>query len=174
MHILFKRKIFRSRESHTRCGNTLDGGIVCKVDKHHRALDCASLSEIADEKVRFFKSDAHRGKNHRELCVASDDFRLSCDLRRKLGVGHTRHREHGQFLTAHESVQTVDCTDARLNELVGIIARNGIDGLSVYVKFHFGDDGRAAVTRSAHTVENSSEHILAHTEFDAVSQKSGF
>ncbi len=174
MHILFKRKVFSRRQRHTRSGDTLDCRIVCKVDEHNRTLDCARFSEIADEEVRLFKRDADCREHDCEFCVAADDFCLSCDLSGKLCVRHTRHREHGQFLTAHESVQAVDCAYTRLNKLVGIVARNGVDGLTVDVKFHLGYDRRATVTGSAHTVKNSAQHIFAHAELDAVSKESGF
>ena len=75
-------------------------------------------------------------------------------------------------MTSDKRVQTVDCAYTRLNKLVGIVARNGVYRLTVDVEFHFGDNGCAAVARSAHAVENSAQHIFAHAEFDAVAEES--
>ena len=74
----------------------------------------------------------------------------------------TAHRKHGQFLTANERVQPVDCGNTRLDKLVGIIACGGVDRLAVDIHFLFGDNGRAVIARIAHTVEYASQHVLGH------------
>ena len=174
VHALFKRKIFRCGQCHTRRCDTFDRGIVCKVDEKHRAFDCACFSEIGDKEIRFFKCDTDSGENDGEFAVAVQNFRLSCDLRRKFRMGKSRYAEHRQFLSPDKGVKPVDCADARLNEFVGIIARGGVYGLTVYVKSVFGDNGRAAVTGIADTVEDAAEHIFGHRKFHALAQKSCF
>ena len=82
------------------------------------------------------------------------------------------HGKHGKLLTSYEGVKPVDCRNTRLNKLVGIISRGGIYRFAVYVSAFFGDNRRAAVTRFAHSVENSAEHSLGKVERQAFAQKS--
>ena len=75
-------------------------------------------------------------------------------------------------MPSYERVKSVYCGNTRLNELVGVIARGGVDRLAVDIQFFIGDNGRAAVAGVAHTVEDSAEHIGGNGKFDAVPQKS--
>ena len=75
-------------------------------------------------------------------------------------------------MSTDKSVESVDCADTRLNKLVWIVACDRIDWSAVDVELHFRNNRCATVTRSAHTVKNSAQHIFADAELDAVSQES--
>ena len=77
----------------------------------------------------------------------------------------TRRRKDGQFLTADKRVKPVNRAHARLNKLVGIVARNGVERAAVYIQALFGQDFRAAVNGIAHAVEHPAEHVMRHFEF---------
>ena len=174
VHIFLERQIFRGGERHSRGGYTFDCGVIREVDEHHRTFYGSRAPEVRNEEIRFLERDTDCGEHDCELAVRASHLRLTRNLRRKFRVGQTRHREHGKFLPANEGIKPVDCADSRLNEFVGIIARNGVYGLPVDVESGFGNDRRAAVARTSHTVEHPAQHILGHGKFYASAEKTRF
>ena len=172
MHILFAGEVFGGGERHARGGDALNGRIVRQIHEQHRALDGARAPEIADEEIRLFKRDADRTEHHGEIVrLLAEHFRLAGDLRSQVCVRQARAGEHRQFLPAHQRVQPIDGGNARLDELIGIIARSRVDGRAVHIQAHFGDQFRAAVARAAHAVEHAAEHVHGNGQLDGMAQK---
>ena len=148
--------------SHSNARYSAHGGIVSEIGEQHRPFDGARLFEIVHEILRFLEGDADRRKHDGKFGIPAFDLRLPRDLRGEFGVRQTAHRKHGQFLPSYQRIESVDGRDARLDKFIGIVARGGIDRLSVDVHLLFGNDGRAAVAGIAHAVEHPPEHIFGH------------
>lgn len=171
VHSQIEGEILRTGERHAGGGDAFDGGVVGEIGKEHRPLDRARTAEIVHEILRFLEGDTDGGKHDGKFAVSAPHLCLAGDLCREFGVRQAAHREHGQLLSAHEGIQSVDGGDARLNKFVGIIARGGIDGLAVDIHLLFGYDRRPAVAGISHSVKHPPEHIPGNGEFLAVSQK---
>ncbi len=84
---------------------------------------------------------------------------LAHDLGRQLVVGQPAHGEDGELLAPHQGVHAVDGGNARLDELLGIGAGRGVDGLAVDVPLVFPHRHRAPIQGPAHAVEDASQKI---------------
>ena len=159
MHTALEREIFRAGQRHSRSCDTLYRGVVSKVGKQYRSFYRARAFEIVHEVLRFFKRNTYGGEHDSKFSVAALNLSLPCNLRGKLGVRQTAHREYGQLLSAHERVQPVDCGYARLNKFVGIVACGGIYRLAVNIHHFIGNNGSTSVAGVTHTVEHPPQHI---------------
>ena len=171
MHPAVEGKVLRAGKGEAGRCDTLDGGVVCKVGEEHRALDGARAAEFLRKVLRLLEGNADGGEDDGELALARAHLGLTGDLRGELRVGQAAHAEHGQLLAAHEGVEAVDGGDTRLDELVGVVARGGIDGLAVDVHHLFGEHGLSPVAGVAHAVKDAPEHIARDGEFLRVTQK---
>ena len=82
--------------------------------------------------------------------------------------------EHGQFLSAHERVKSVDRGNTGLNELGRVVARSRVHCRSVDVHVLFRDQRWTAVLRLAHAVKYASEHVGRNVELDGMAEESCF
>ena len=81
MHPAVKGQVFRGGQRHARRCDTLNGGVVGKVGKEHRAVDGAGALEFVDEVFRLFKRDADGGKHDGKVALAVQHLCLPRDLR---------------------------------------------------------------------------------------------
>ena len=174
MHIALESEIFRTSQRHTGCRYTFDCGVVCEVGKKNRSFYRTRPTEIADKVFRFFERNTYRAENDGEFFVAAENFCLSRYLRGKFRMGKTAHRKYREFLTSDQSIESVYRRNTRLNKLVGVVAGGGVDGFAVDVEALFGDNGRAAVTGTSHTVKNSAQHVFRHRKFKPSAEETGF
>ena len=86
----------------------------------------------------------------------------------------TRAGEDRQLLPAHEGIEPVDGGDARLDELVGIVARGGIHRKPVDIAVLVGKDLRTAVDRLTHSVEDATEHIARYGKLQRMTEEADF
>ena len=89
MHVFFKCKILCRSQRHTRCGNSLDSRVICKVDEKDGTVKSTCLAEGLNEEVRFLECDTHCGKYNGERLIGSDDLGLAGDLRAEVGMRKT-------------------------------------------------------------------------------------
>ena len=164
VHTLLKSKVFRSGQSHTRRCDTLNRGVVCKIDKHYRSVNRARFAEAVYKILRFLKRDSDSRKHNRKRLVCAAHLRLTCNLSRQSCVRKSARGENRQFLTSYKSVQTVYSRHARLYELLRIVARRGVHRQAVYVKPLFRKDFRTAVNRTSKPVKYSALHIVRYAK----------
>ena len=82
MHSHVECKIFRSRQCHTRCGDTLNRRVVGKVHKHNRSVNRAGSSEVGSEEIRFFVRNTDCRKYNGEVSgIVTDYLCLTRNLR---------------------------------------------------------------------------------------------
>ncbi len=86
-------------------------------------------------------------------------------------MGQTGAGENGQFLSAHQRVESVDGGYAGLNELVGIVPGGRIHGQTVDIHELFRQQLRAAVDRLTHAVEYAAQHIAGHAHLQRMTEK---
>ncbi|MPM66322.1 hypothetical protein SDC9_113229 [bioreactor metagenome] len=165
-------QIFRCGDRHARGRDAFDGGIIREIDKRNRLFNCARLSKIADEEIRFFKRDADRGKHDGEILIRAKHPCLARNLRGEVSMRQAGAGEHRQFLSANQRVEPVDRGDTRLNELAGVISRGGVHGRTVDVQVLFRNQRRPFVDGLAHAVKDSAEHIGSNVQLNALAEKS--
>ena len=111
----------------------LNGRVVGQIDEQYGPVYGAAPAEIIDKELRFFKRDAHGGKDHRKFFVTAGHLSLTGDLSSKLIVRQAVSGENRQLLTAHQRIQAVDDRDAGLNKFRRIIPGIGIDRQAIDV-----------------------------------------
>ena len=171
MHVLLEGQVLRGGQRHAGRGDTLHGGVVGQVGEQDGALNGAGALELADEELGLLKGDADGGKDHGEVGVVVQHLGLTGDLRRQIGVGQTGAGKNGQLLAADQGVQAVDCADAGLDELVGVVPGGGVHGQAVDVAVFLGQQGRAAVDGLAHAVEHAAQHVGGHAQLQGMAQE---
>ena len=87
---------------------------------------------------------------------------LAHDLGRQLVVRQAAHGEDGELLPPDQGVHAVDGRDPRLDELLGIGAGRGVDGLAVDVAAGLPHRQGAAVQGLAHAVEDAPQKVGGH------------
>ena len=132
---LLERKVLGDGQRRARGQQPLDRGIFGDVEEEDRSLERRALGEARPEECGLTLGHAHRGEDDDELIrgTAPGDGRLRRDLGCELGGREAETGEDRQLLSAHERVQTVDCRDPGLDELVRMVAGDGVDRRSVDV-----------------------------------------
>ncbi len=80
-------------------------------------------------------------------------------------MGQAGTGKDGKFLSPHQGIETVDGGNARLDELPGVGAGDGVDGLAVHVTAQPGNDGWTVVAGLADTVEYPAEYVRGEGHF---------
>ena len=105
MHVLFKRQIFRGRQSTARGQRPFDNRVVGQVDEHDDLFHDAGFLKAALEVIGDVVLDAHRAEHDAEvLSVALGQLRLPDDLNGQLVMRHTGAGENRQLLPADQRV----------------------------------------------------------------------
>ena len=157
-------EVLGDRQRGTRREQPLHRGVVGEVQEEHGALERCSPRQTARRKKlasRWVTPIAAKTTTNSSPSVAAGHAGLRGDLRGQLGGGQAEAREDRQLLAAHERVEAVDRRDARLDELGGVIASDGVDRLPVDVTVGLGLERRPAVDRSARTVEDAPDEVDA-------------
>ena len=79
--------------------------------------------------------------------------------------------ENRQFLSADQSIQSVDGRDTGLNKFLRVSAGCRVHRQTVDVAPFIRNDLRAAVNRVAQSVEDAGEHILGDAELHALAEE---
>ena len=175
MHFLLERQILGGGQRHARRRDTFHGGVVGQIGEEYRSVNGTRAAELAHEKFRFLERDTDSREHHREVrALVAQHFRLTGNLRGKVGMREAGAGENRQFLPANQRVQAVDSGDARLNKFVGVVAGGGVHGEAVNVAVLLREDVGAAVDRLSHAVEHAPEHVAGYAQFQRVSQKADF
>ena len=169
VHIAVERQVLSGSQRHTRRGDTLNGGVRRQVDKQHGAVDGTGAAEVGDKEIRFLKGNADSGEHDGKAAVGAAHLCLPRNLGGKVGVRQTGAGEDGQFLPAHQRIQSVDGGYTRLNELGGVVAGGGVDGGAVDIQRLLRQDGGTVVDDLPHAVEHAPQHMLGHRQLNAVS-----
>ena len=162
VHVAVERQVLRRGEGHARDRDALDHRVVGQVDEQHGPLDGSGAPKILHEEVGFLEGDAHRREHHRERLLAVQRPRLARDLRRQLGVRQSGPRKNRQLLAAHQGQVAVDGRNAGLDELLGKVARVGIDRRAVDVAELLRDHVAGVIQRFADAVQDPSQHLARH------------
>ncbi len=171
MHALLKGEVLRGGQRHARRRDTLNRGVGGEVREENGALHRAGAAELVGEELSLLERDADGGKHDGEARAVIEHLGLTRDLGGELRVRQTGAGEDRQLLAAHEGVQTVNRGDARLDELVGVVARGGVDGQAADVEILLGQQLRAAVDGLAHAVKDTAEHVLGHAQLQRVAEE---
>ena len=174
MHIFLKCQIFRCREGHARCGNTLDGRVIGEVDEQHRPVNRPGFLKRFLEEIRFFERDAHRGKHNSKLLIRSADPGLARDLRSQLCMRQAGCGEDRKLLASDQCIQAVDGGNTGLDEFGRIRAGCWIHRQAVDVHALLGQDLRSTVDRPAEAVEYAAQHVLGYAQLHRPAQKTDF
>ena len=161
MEPLLEREVLGDRQRRTRSEQPLDRGILGDVEEENRSLECRALGEPRAEEPGLALGHAHRGEDDHELVgsIAPGYGRLRRDLRGELGGRQAEPGEDRQLLAADERVQAVDRRDPGLDELVRMVAGDGVDRRSVDVAVRIGLHRRPAVDGTAGAVEDAADQI---------------
>ena len=159
----FEGEVLGDRQRGPRGQKPLDRGILGDVEEENRPLERRALREARTEEIRLTLGDAHGREDDDELAAgfAPGHGRLGCDLRREFCGRQAEAGEDRQLLSAHERVETVDRRDAGLDELVRVVAGDGVDRRAVDVAVRVGLHRRAAVDRATRPVQDASNQIDA-------------
>ena len=90
MHVFLERQILRRSERHLRCGDTLNGRVICQIDEKHRPVKGSGLPETLHKEVRLLECDPHCRKHNGKAFILSQHLCLSGDLRRQLSMRESR------------------------------------------------------------------------------------
>ena len=171
MHILLKCQIFRRGQRHLRRCDTLNGRVICQVDKEDGTVNGTCLLKTLDKEVGLLEGNTQRSKYNGKVFICSQNLRLSCDLRRQVSMGQTGSREDRQLLSADQCVQSVDGGNTGLDKLLRIASCRRIHGQTVDVHAGIRQNRRAVVNGIAKAVKDTSQHILRYAQLHAPSQE---
>ena len=174
VHIFFECQILGCRQCHTRCGNTLDGRVICQVDEQYRSVDGSCLFKGFYEKVGLFECNTHSGKYYGEFLIASAYLCLLCDLRCQVGMWKSGCREDWKLLSTYQCVQSIDGRHTGLDELFRIASGCRVHRQTVDITSFIRQDLRSVVDRAAQSVEDTSKHIFRYAKFHASSEETYF
>ena len=161
MEPLLERKVLGDGQRRARREQPLDRGIFGDVEEEDRSLERRALGEARAEESGLTLGHAHRGEDDDELVgsAAPGHGRLRRDLRCELGGREAEAGEDGQLLPSHERVQTVDRRDPGLDELVRMVAGDGVDRRPVDVAVCVGLHRGPTVDGTAGAVEDAEDQI---------------
>ena len=156
-----EREVLGDGQRRTRRQQPLDRGIFGDVEEENRSLERRALGEARAEEAGLALGHAHRGEDDDELVgsVAPGHGRLRGDLRGELGGRQAEAGEDRQLLPAHERVQAVDRRDPGLDELVRMVAGDGVDRRPVDVAVGVGLHRRPTVDGTAGAVEDAADQV---------------
>ena len=133
-----------------------------QVEEHDHVVEHAAGLEGLPEDIGHVVLHPHGRKHDGEAPLFPQEPGLAHDLGRQLVVRQAAHGEDGELLPPHQGVHAVDGRDPRLDELLGIGAGRGVDGLAVDVAAGFPHRRRAAVQGLAHAVEDAAQQVGGH------------
>mmetsp|Transcript_17879 Transcript_17879/g.43010 ORF Transcript_17879/g.43010 Transcript_17879/m.43010 type:complete len:228 (-) Transcript_17879:463-1146(-) len=147
MQIPLIRQILGRGQRQTGSNDTLNGRIVRQVEEQRRTLHGPALLEITAEETRSLHIYSHGSEDDGEILLVRirrilkfDERGLTGDLGSHLVVGKTGGTEDGDLLPTRHGVHDIDGGNTRLDHGLGIIARGGVNGLSVDVQVGLGED----------------------------------
>ncbi len=174
MHPLFKSKVLRSGQRHTRRRDTLYGRIVRQIDKQDGTVDSSGLRKGLNKVIRLLKRDTHSRKYNGELLILTANLRLSGNLRSQLGMRQTGTREDRQLLAADQRVQSVNRGYTGLDELLRVYTSRRIHRQAVDIAALLRQDLRTAVDRVSYAVKDTAEHVAGNAQLHTSAQETYF
>ena len=157
--------------------------VVCQVGEHGDTLHRSVLLEVLGEEAGSLQVHTHGTENDGEvvivhvvhtLALVLNETSLATDLCSNLVVGKTRSREDRDLLTTGDRVHGVDSADTGGDHLLGVDTRVGVDRRTVNVEVVLGKDLGALVNGATRTVEDTTQHVLAHSELQVVASELDF
>lgn len=165
--------------------------VVGKVKEESDTLHAAILLEIAREEATRLHVNTHGREHDREvllmaivdtLCRLLDQTSLSTDLSSNLIVRKTGGGEDRDLLSSSNGVHRVDSGDTSRDHLLGVnlvhvlasrspqfpepaYSRVRVDGLAIDIQIVFRQHLGTLVNRATRTIENTTQHVLRHTQF---------
>ena len=156
---------FRHGEGQPGRDEALDGRVVGQVEEHDHVVEHAAGLEGLAEDVGHVVLHPHGREDDGEALsrlLLPQEPGLAHDLGRQFVVGQAAHGEDGELLPPHQGVHAVDGGDPRLDELLGIGAGRGVDGLAVDVAARLAHRQGAAVQGLAHAVQDAPQQVRGH------------
>ena len=169
--VFLERQVLSGRQSETWGDDSLDRRVVGEVDEQHSVFQSTRALQIGTEEVVFFSRDTHGAEHHNELFIGILEFGLSSDLQSDVVVGQTRCRENGQFLPTYQRRAAVDSGNTRLDEIVRRLSAVRVDGRTDDVGLFVSNDFRSTITGATCTIENATNKVGAHREFEHVTHE---
>ncbi len=169
--VLLERQVFSGGESKTWGNDSLDSWIVSKVDEQHSVFKRTSSLQIGTEEVVFFSGDSHSTEHNNEFFIGILEFGLSGDLQSNVVVRETRCRENWQLLSTHQTRTQIDSGHTSLNEIIWTLSAVRVNRSTDDVFLLVSDNFWTAVTWSSCTIENASNEVGAHREFENVTHE---
>jgi hypothetical protein len=157
--------------------------VVCQVGEHGDTLHRSVLLEVLGEETGSFQVHTHGTENDGEvvivhivhtLALVLDETSLATDLCGNLVVRKTRSREDRDLLTTSDGVHGVNGADTSGDHLLGVDTRVGVDRRTVDVEVVLSKNLGALVNGATRTVENTTQHVLAHSELQVVAGELDF
>ena len=168
-------KVLGGGKGETGGNDTLNGGIVGKVEEKGRALHGTGFLEVGAEETGGFHVHAHGTEDDGEVLLVSIDGVLLLDERGLTGnlggdliVGKTGGGEDGDLLSTGDRVHDVNGGDTGLNHGLGVVTGGGVDGLSVDVEVGLGQDLGGGVDNLSGSVEGSAKHFLGNSHLEDI------
>jgi len=176
----FARILTRGREHETGRDDALNRGVVCEVHEQRSAGHRAALLKVLREEAGRLHVHAHGAEDdgevvlvrvHRVLARLLHEARLAHDLGADFIVRQARGGEERDLLPSRDRVHHVNGGDARLNRLLGVHARVGVNGLSHNVQELLREDGGPAVLGPSGPVKRAPQHLFADGHLQHVARE---
>jgi len=158
-----------SSKSETRSNNTLNSGIISKIEEKNDFLHGTIGLEILSEESSNFHVHSHCTENDGEVIIRMIEDILSLnerclthDLCTDFVMWQTICREQRNLLTSSNGSHAIDSRNTSLNHFLRVNSRVWINWLTIDVLEFLSEHWWTFINRSTRTIEHSSKHFLCN------------
>ena len=158
-----------SSKSETRSNNTLNSGIISKIEEKNDFLHGTIVLEILSEESSNFHVHTHCTENDGEVIIRMIEDILSLnerclthDLCTDFVMWQTICREQRNLLTSSNGSHAIDSRNTSLNHFLRVNSRVWINWLTIDVLEFLSEHWWTFINRSTRTIEHSSKHFLCN------------
>jgi len=158
-----------SSKSETRSNNTLNSGIISKIEEKNDFLHGTIGLEILSEESSNFHVHTHCTENDGEVIIRMIEDILSLnerclthDLCTDFVMWQTICREQRNLLTSSNGSHAIDSRNTSLNHFLRVNSRVWINWLTIDVLEFLSEHWWTFINRSTRTIEHSSKHFLCN------------
>ena len=169
MHINELILLLCSSKSETRSNNTLNSGIISKIEEKNDFLHGTIGLEILSEESSNFHVHTHCTENDGEVIIRMIEDILSLnerclthDLCTDFVMWQTICREQRNLLTSSNGSHAIDSRNTSLNHFLRVNSRVWINWLTIDVLEFLSEHWWTFINRSTRTIEHSSKHFLCN------------
>ena len=169
MHINELILLLCSSKSETRSNNTLNSGIISKIEEKNDFLHGTIGLEILSEESSNLHVHTHCTENDGEVIIrmvenilSLDERCLTHDLCTDFVMWQTICREQRNLLTSSNGSHAIDSRNTSLNHFLRINSGVWVDRLTINVLEFLSEHWWTFINRGTRTIEDSSKHFLCN------------